>query len=77
MAKQIEKAGIPTVIITALPEVAKNVGVSRIIKAAAITHPTGDPEKSSEREKTERIDISKKALKALTTAVPIGEHISL
>jgi glycine/betaine/sarcosine/D-proline reductase family selenoprotein B len=41
LAKEIERAGIPTVFVTALPTVAVMIGVNRNVHAPAITHPFG------------------------------------
>jgi glycine/betaine/sarcosine/D-proline reductase family selenoprotein B len=41
LAKEIERAGIPTVFVTALPTVATMIGVNRHVHAPAITHPFG------------------------------------
>jgi glycine/betaine/sarcosine/D-proline reductase family selenoprotein B len=41
LAKEIERAGIATVFVTALPTIASMIGVNRIVRAPAITHPFG------------------------------------
>jgi len=41
LAKEIERAGIPTVYVTALPTIATMVGANRIVHGPAITHPFG------------------------------------
>jgi glycine/betaine/sarcosine/D-proline reductase family selenoprotein B len=41
LAKEIERAGIPTVYVTALPTVATMIGANRIVRGPAITHPFG------------------------------------
>jgi glycine/betaine/sarcosine/D-proline reductase family selenoprotein B len=41
LAKEIERAGIPTVYVTSLPTVATMIGANRIIRGPAITHPFG------------------------------------
>jgi glycine/betaine/sarcosine/D-proline reductase family selenoprotein B len=41
LAKEIERVGIPTVFVTALPTVATMIGVNRSVRAPAITHPFG------------------------------------
>ena len=41
LAKEIERAGIATVFVTALPTIASMIGVNRIVHAPAITHPFG------------------------------------
>lgn len=41
LAKEIERAGIPAVYVTALPTVATMIGANRIVRGPAITHPFG------------------------------------
>ena len=41
LANEIERVGIPTVFVTALPTVATMIGVNRNVHAPAITHPFG------------------------------------
>jgi glycine/betaine/sarcosine/D-proline reductase family selenoprotein B len=41
LAKEMERAGIPTVFITSLPTIATMVGTNRIVRGPAITHPFG------------------------------------
>jgi glycine/betaine/sarcosine/D-proline reductase family selenoprotein B len=41
LAKEIERVGIPTVYVTALPTVATMIGANRIVRGPAITHPFG------------------------------------
>ena len=58
LAKEIERAGIPTVFVTALPTVATMIGVNRSVHAPAITHPFG-------LEEAERRRIVERALELL------------
>ena len=58
LAKEIERAGIPTVFVTALPTVATMIGVNRNVHAPAITHPFG-------LEEAERRQIVERALELL------------
>jgi glycine/betaine/sarcosine/D-proline reductase family selenoprotein B len=62
LAKEIERAGIPTVYITALPTVATMIGANRIVRGPAITHPFG-------LEAGERRRIVERALELLETDV--------
>jgi glycine/betaine/sarcosine/D-proline reductase family selenoprotein B len=62
LAKEIERAGIPTVYITALPTVATMIGANRIVRGPAITHPFG-------LEAGERRRIVELALELLETDV--------
>ena len=45
------------------------VGANRIVPAVAIPHPLGNPELSEDEEKTLRLNLVKKALRALQTEV--------
>jgi glycine reductase len=69
MAKEIERAGIPTVHICTIVPISQTVGANRIIPAIAIPHPLGDPGKSPEEEKLLRRKLVEKALKALETKI--------
>ena len=62
LAKEIERAGIPTVYVTSLPTVATMIGANRIVRGPAITHPFGLDER-------ERRRIVERALELLETAV--------
>jgi glycine/betaine/sarcosine/D-proline reductase family selenoprotein B len=62
LAKEIERAGIPTVYVTALPTVATMIGANRIIRGPAITHPFG-------LDAGERRRIVERALELLETDV--------
>jgi glycine/betaine/sarcosine/D-proline reductase family selenoprotein B len=64
LAKEIERAGIPTVFVTALPTIASMIGVNRIVHAPAITHPFG-------LDVIERRRIVERALELL--AAPVAE----
>ena len=51
MAKEIERAGIPVVLITALISIAERVGANRIFKAEGrFHHPLGDLNMTPEAE---------------------------
>jgi glycine/betaine/sarcosine/D-proline reductase family selenoprotein B len=62
LAKEIERAGIPTVYVTALPTVATMIGANRIVRGPAITHPFG-------MDEDERRRIVERALELLETDV--------
>lgn len=62
LAKEIERAGIPTVYVTALPTIAIMIGVNRAVHAPAITHPFG-------MDEAERRRIVERALELLETEV--------
>jgi glycine/betaine/sarcosine/D-proline reductase family selenoprotein B len=62
LAKEIERAGLPTVFVTSLPTIATMIGANRIVRGPAITHPFGVDE-------TERRGIVERALEMLETPV--------
>ena len=62
LAKEIERAGIATVYVTALPTVATMIGANRIVRGPAITHPVG-------MDEAERRRIVERALELLETDV--------
>ena len=45
LEKEIERVGIPAVLITALIPTAKTVGANRAVQGVAITNPVGNPSK--------------------------------
>ena len=49
LAKEIERAGIPTAYVTSLPTVATMIGANRIVRGPAITHPFGLDEEERRR----------------------------
>ncbi len=79
MQKEAERAGIPSALITAIPSVAKSVGVSRIITGGGIPYPAGDPTLPPEREAEFRRRLVEKALEAISTKIaePTVFHVSL
>ena len=62
LAKEIERVGIPTVFVTSLPTIGTMIGVNRIVRGPAITHPFGLSEQ-------ERRRIVERALEMLETDV--------
>lgn len=69
MAKEIERAGIPTVHICTIVPISRTVGANRIVPAIAIPHPLGNPGKSKKEEKLVRRMLVEKALRALETKI--------
>jgi glycine reductase complex component B subunit gamma len=69
LTREIEKAGIPTVLITTLVPTAQTIGVNRIVQGAGITHPLGDPKLSEEGEKALRKQLLEAAFRKLTEPV--------
>ena len=69
MSKEIEKAGLPVALISAMFPVAQQVHANRIVKGVSIPHPCGDPSLSKEHDARLRREIVRTALKALETEV--------
>jgi len=69
MQKEAERAGIPAALITAIPSVAKSVGVSRIVTGGGIPYPAGDPSLPADREVEFRRRLVEKALEAISTSI--------
>jgi glycine reductase complex component B subunit gamma len=69
MSKELDRAGIPVAIVSAMYPIAEQVGASRIVKAVAIPHPCGDPSLPAELDRELRREIVITALKALETKV--------
>jgi glycine reductase len=69
MAKEIERAGLPTVTVTSLTDVAVKVGANRVVRGARFSHPFGDPALGPEAERAYRVALLRRALAALATPV--------
>ena len=69
MAKELERAGLPTALISALPQIPLSIGAPRIIPGFAIVHPLGDPTRPGPEEVRYRRDVVRTALEALSTSV--------
>jgi len=69
MAKELEREGLPTALVTAMFSVAQSIGAPRIVVAQAIIHPTGNPGIDPAAEKDLRRRISELALHAVSTKV--------
>lgn len=69
ISQEIEKAGIPTALITTLVPIAKFSGAYRIVPACGIDRPLGAPDQPLKEEKALRLKIVLKALEALETDV--------
>ncbi len=69
MAKEMERLGLPTTLISALVPLAASVGASRIVEGKALTHPLGDPALSRAEERQFRRMLLLRSLEALKTAV--------
>jgi glycine/betaine/sarcosine/D-proline reductase family selenoprotein B len=68
MTQELEKAGIPTALISALPEIPLAMGVPRVIRGVTITHLLGDPRLSTAEERRLRTAIVRAAIRSLETA---------
>jgi betaine reductase len=69
MAKEIERAGIPTAHVCSIVPISRTVGANRIVPSVAIPHPLGDPERSPEAERELRRQLVEKAIAALATPI--------
>ncbi|MBA2765894.1 MAG: glycine/betaine/sarcosine/D-proline family reductase selenoprotein B [Solirubrobacterales bacterium] len=69
MSKELERAGIPTVLLCNLISIAKRVGAPRIVTTRGIPYPTGDPDLGPEQERAWRRELLERALHALATPV--------
>ena len=65
LTKELERAGLPTAHICALIPVAQMVGSNRIIPAASVLHPVGDPNRDPAAEKAFRRGIVEEAIRHL------------
>jgi betaine reductase len=69
LAREIERVGLPAVLITAIPSVAFTVGANRIIRGVAIPHPVGAPSEKPAEELAIRKRLLERALKALSEPI--------
>lgn len=69
MSKELERAGLPVALVTAMFPVAQQVRANRIVKGVSIPHPCGDPSLPKELDARLRQDIIRTALRALETEV--------
>ena len=66
VSKELEEAGLPTVLICAAPNMALSLGISRVVRGGGISHPTGNPTLSSKEEDVFQRCLVASALKALS-----------
>jgi betaine reductase len=69
MSKELEKAGLPVALISAMFPVAQQVRANRIVKGVSIPHPCGDPSLPKELDARLRREIIQTALRALESEV--------
>ncbi len=65
----MERAGLPTAVITCLYTLAEGVGAHRIVVGKAIPYPVGDPNSSPEEERKLRKQMVQAAVEVLNTEV--------
>ena len=75
MATSIEKLGIPVVQITAVPNVAQMVGVSRILRGQTVPCVVGNSVLNKEQEKTLRRKIILRAMEMLQMEAPGSQTV--
>ena len=71
LAREIERVGLPAVLITAVPPIALTVGANRIVRGVAIPHPTGAPGEEPGEEFNIRKNLILKALSALSSDIKV------
>ena len=69
MAKEIERTGIPVVVMCNLIDVAKTVGSNRMVPTVSVPYPLGDPTLTKEEEWALRYHRVGVALDALATDI--------
>jgi glycine reductase complex component B subunit gamma len=69
ISKELEKAGLPVALVSAMFAVAQQVRANRIVKGVSIPHPCGDPNLSKELDARLRREIIQTALRALESEV--------
>jgi len=69
LAKEIDRAGLPVVHVATIVPISLTVGANRIVPAVAIPYPLGNPELPKDEERNLRLNLVKKALRALQTKV--------
>jgi len=69
MSKELEKAGLPVAIVSAMYPVVEQVRANRIVKGVSIPHPCGDPSLPQDLDARLRREIVRTALRALESDV--------
>jgi betaine reductase len=72
LARELERAGLPSVLITALPTIAAHLGAGRILRGVAIAHPVGDPAIPPAEEAALRERLVHRAIDMLESDLPRG-----
>jgi len=69
MAKELEREGVPTVVVTSLTEVALKVGANRVVRGAGFSAPCGRPGLDAAAESRFRLALVRRAVTTLTAPV--------
>ena len=69
MAKELEREGLPTVIVTSLTDVALKVGANRVLRGTSFSSPCGRPGLDAAAERRFRLALVRRAVAALATPV--------
>lgn len=69
ISKELDRAGMPVAVISAMYPLAEQVGAGRIVRGVRIPHPCGDPSLPPEADARLRRGIVETALRALRTEV--------
>ena len=69
MSKEIERSGLPVVMLSALPALALNIGAPRVVRGVRIEHVCGDPALSAEEDRALGRRIVLTALRSLQATV--------
>ncbi len=69
MAREIELAGIPVVVVTNLTDIAVSIGPNRVVQGSSIPHPLGNPSLDQEQEFEFRRKLVSTAISALETDI--------
>jgi len=77
LEKEIERIGIPAVLITSLVPTAQMLGANRIVQGIGITNPLGNPRVPLGEEKESRKKILSSVLRLLTETIEPGKGIIL
>jgi glycine reductase len=70
LEKEIERVGVPAVLITTLLPTAKLVGANRVVQGIAVTSPVGNPRVSNKEEKAIRKKMLESAFELLVSEMP-------
>jgi glycine reductase complex component B subunit gamma len=69
MSVELERRGLPTALISAMPPVALELGANRVVRGVKIPHPCGDPSLDAQADGALRGRIVRAALEALARPI--------